>query len=56
MKKRVFETCNQLVEKGIKPTLITVRTELGGREFFNNQPFRKTMERRKKNERVSNNH
>jgi hypothetical protein len=48
MKKRVFETCNKLVEKGIKPTLITVRTELGGGSFSTINPFvRQWKEERK---------
>ncbi|MFI3190463.1 hypothetical protein BCS42_12485 [Crenothrix sp. D3] len=39
MKNRIFEICNQLVEKGIKPTLITVRTELGGGSFSTINPL-----------------
>jgi hypothetical protein len=39
MKKRVFETCNKLAEKDIKPTLIAVRTELGGGSFSTINPF-----------------
>lgn len=48
MKKRVFEACAKLVEKGIKPTLITVRTELGGGSFSTINPFlRQWKEERK---------
>jgi len=48
MKKQVFETCNQLLEKGIKPTLINVRTELGGGSFSTINPLLKQWKEERK--------
>ena len=41
MKKRIFNICNQLAEQGIKPTLVRVRSELGGGSFSTINPFLK---------------
>ncbi len=41
MKKRIFAICNQLAEQGIKPTLIRVRSELGGGSFSTINPLLK---------------
>jgi hypothetical protein len=41
MKKKIFNICNQLAEQGIKPTLVRVRSELGGGSFSTINPFLK---------------
>lgn len=41
MKKQIFNICNQLAEQGIKPTLVRVRSELGGGSFSTINPFLK---------------
>ncbi|MDD1610290.1 MAG: DNA-binding protein [Methylococcaceae bacterium] len=39
MKKRIFNICNQLVKQNIKPTLLRVRSELGGGSFSTINPI-----------------
>lgn len=41
MQKQIFNICNQLEEQGIKPTLVRVRSELGGGSFSTINPFLK---------------
>lgn len=48
MRKRVFDACNKLAEQGIKPTLISVRNELGGGSFSTINPFLKQWKEEKK--------
>ena len=53
MKERIFAICNQLVEQGIKPTLIKVRSELGGGSFSTINPLLKQW---KEDRRMSDTH
>ncbi len=39
MKKRIFNICNQLAKQNIKPTLLRVRSELGGGSFSTINPL-----------------
>ncbi len=41
MKKRIFNICNQLAAQSIKPTLVRVRSELGGGSFSTINPILK---------------
>lgn len=48
MKKKIFDICDQLAAQGIKPTLIRVRTELGGGSFSTINPLLQQWKEEKK--------
>jgi hypothetical protein len=48
MKQRIFDICEHLAAQGIKPTLIRVRTELGGGSFSTINPLLQQWKEEKK--------